>query len=24
VSALKQFPEFNASLSPEKDALILK
>ena len=24
VSALKQFPAFNASLSPEKDALILK
>ena len=24
VSALRQFPEFNASLSPEKDALILK
>ena len=24
VSALKEFPEFNASLSPEKDALILK
>ena len=24
VSALKQFPEFNSSLSPEKDALILK
>ena len=24
VSALKQFPEFNASLTPEKDALILK
>jgi len=24
VSALKQFPEFNASLSPEKDSLILK
>jgi pyruvate dehydrogenase E2 component (dihydrolipoamide acetyltransferase) len=24
VSALKQFPEFNASLNPEKDALILK
>ncbi len=24
VSALKQFPEFNASLSPEKDALIYK
>lgn len=24
VSALKQFPDFNASLSPEKDALILK
>ena len=24
VSALKQFPEFNSSLSPEKDSLILK
>lgn len=24
VSALRQFPEFNSSLSPEKDALILK
>jgi pyruvate dehydrogenase E2 component (dihydrolipoamide acetyltransferase) len=24
VSALRQFPEFNASLSPDKDALILK
>ena len=24
VAALKQFPEFNSSLSPEKDALILK
>jgi pyruvate dehydrogenase E2 component (dihydrolipoamide acetyltransferase) len=24
VSALKQFPDFNSSLSPEKDALILK
>jgi pyruvate dehydrogenase E2 component (dihydrolipoamide acetyltransferase) len=24
VSALKEFPEFNASLSPEKDSLILK
>ncbi len=24
VSALKQFPEFNSSLSPEKDALIVK
>jgi pyruvate dehydrogenase E2 component (dihydrolipoamide acetyltransferase) len=24
VSALKQFPDFNASLAPEKDALILK
>jgi pyruvate dehydrogenase E2 component (dihydrolipoamide acetyltransferase) len=24
VSALRQFPEFNASLTPEKDALILK
>ncbi len=24
VSALKQFPEFNASLNPEKDSLILK
>jgi pyruvate dehydrogenase E2 component (dihydrolipoamide acetyltransferase) len=24
VSALRQFPDFNASLSPEKDALILK
>ncbi len=24
VASLKQFPEFNASLSPEKDALILK
>jgi pyruvate dehydrogenase E2 component (dihydrolipoamide acetyltransferase) len=24
VSALKQFPEFNSSLSPEKDALIIK
>jgi pyruvate dehydrogenase E2 component (dihydrolipoamide acetyltransferase) len=24
VAALKQFPEFNASLSPEKDALIVK
>ena len=24
VSALKQFPEFNASLSPEKDSLIIK
>jgi len=24
LSALKQFPEFNASLSPEKDSLILK
>ena len=24
VSALKQFPEFNASLTPEKDALVLK
>jgi pyruvate dehydrogenase E2 component (dihydrolipoamide acetyltransferase) len=24
VAALKQYPEFNASLSPEKDALILK
>jgi pyruvate dehydrogenase E2 component (dihydrolipoyllysine-residue acetyltransferase) len=24
VSALKQFPEFNSSLTPEKDALILK
>ena len=24
VSALRQFPEFNSSLSPEKDSLILK